>query len=215
MANPWLEVPLADYEGHMEHVGQARMLDRILGHALRTLEPQSVAVLGAAGGNGFEHLVSGKVTRTVAVDLNRGYLQQLERRFGARLQDLEIVCGDLDDAAVEFAPVELVHAALVFEYVDVVRALDRARAWLLPEGALWVVLQLPDEPVAKVSPSPFASLARLGTFMKLRTAANFRAAAAAAGFVETAGEVVALPAGKRFFSACYRIAPFGRPVQKV
>lgn len=215
MANPWLEVPLADYEGHMEHAGQAQMLGRIFGQALRTLRPQSVAVLGAAGGNGFEHLVSGNVVRTVALDLNRGYLQQLERRFGNRLQGLEIVCGDLDDPAVDFAPVDLVHAALVFEYVDVVRTLDRARAWLQPEGALWVVLQLPDKAVAKVSPSPFGNLTRLGTFMKLHGAENFRATAAAAGFIETADEVVALPGGKRFFSACYRVASFGRSGQKV
>lgn len=48
MANPWLDIPLTDYEGHMEHVGQARMLDRVFGQALQSLQPQSVAVLGAA-----------------------------------------------------------------------------------------------------------------------------------------------------------------------
>ncbi len=215
MANPWLEVPLTDYEGHMEHAGQAQVLDRIFGHALRTLEPRSVAVLGAAGGNGFEHLLSAKATRTVAVDLNRGYLRQLERRFGDRLQGLEIVCGDLGDPAVDFAPVDLVHAALVFEYVDVDRILNRTRAWLRPEGALWVVLQLPDDGVAQLSPSPFASLARIGSFMKLHAERDFRAAAAAAGFVESAEEVVTLPGGKRFFSACYRAGSFGRSGQKV
>lgn len=215
MTNPWLEVPLADYEGHMEHAGQAQVLERIFGRALRTLRPQSVAVLGAAGGNGFEHLVSGKVARTVALDLNPGYLMQLERRFGHRLRGLEIVCGDLNDPAVDFAPVDLVHAALVFEYVDVVRALNRVRSWLRPDAALWAVLQLPDEAVAKVTPSPFGSVARLGSVMTLQQAENFRAAAAAAGFTEAADEVVTLPGGKRFFSGCYRVAPFGRSGQKV
>jgi len=214
MANPWLQVPLADYEGHMEYAGQARMLDHIFGEALRTLQPRSVAVLGAAGGNGFSHLATGSVARTVAVDLNRDYLLELERRFGGCIPGLEIICGDLDDPAIDFAPVALVHAALIFEYVDVVRALDRMRTWLLPDGVLSVVLQMPDDAIAGVSPSPFSSLAALGGLMNLHGAEVFRAAAGKTGFIEVADDVVTLPTGKRFFSARYRLAAIGRSGQK-
>jgi hypothetical protein len=209
MANPWLQVPLADYEGHMEYVGQARMLDRIFGEALRTLQPRSVAVLGAAGGSGFSHLATSSIVRAVAVDLNRDYLLELERRFGDRIQGLEIVCGDLGDPAIDFAPVALVHAALIFEYVDMARALHRIRAWLLPDGVLTVVLQLPDQSVARVSPSPFGSVAALGSVMNLQGTEEFRAAAAATGFIEIANDAVTLPTGKRFFSARYQVAPVG------
>jgi len=214
MAKPWLEVPLADYEGHMEYVGQAQMLDRIFGETLRTLQPRSVAILGAAGGNGFSHLAANGVSRTVAVDLNRDYLVELERRFGNCVRGLEIVCGDLDDPAIDFAPVALVHAALIFEYVDVTRALRRIRNWLLPDGLLTVVLQTPDQSVARVTPSPFGSLAALGSSMHLQGTEDFRSAATEAGFIEAATEVVTLPTGKRFFSARYRVAAFGRYGQK-
>jgi hypothetical protein len=215
MANPWLEVPLADYEGHMEYAGQARMLARIFGETLRTLRPQSVAVLGAAGGNGFEHLIGGTAVRTVALDLNGGYLSELRCRFGDRIRGLEIVCGDLDDPAVGFAPVDLVHAALVLEYVDAERALARIHGWLQPQGALRVVLQLPDEASPKVTPSPFKNLAKLGGTMKLHDAEGFRRLAAKAGFAEVSHEVLTLPGGKRFYSAHHAIRAFGRPRQKV
>ena len=89
MASPWLDVPLAEYEGHMKLAGQASMLDQIFGRALRTVRPRSVAVLGAAGGNGFGHLAECKVARTVALDLNPAYLKELERRYRDLVQDLE------------------------------------------------------------------------------------------------------------------------------
>lgn len=56
MKNPWLAIPLADYEGHMAlpAVGQARMLADLFESLLREFLPQSVAIIGCAGGNGFE-----------------------------------------------------------------------------------------------------------------------------------------------------------------
>ena len=215
MASPWLDIPLADYEGHMEHVGQARMLERVFGHALRMLQPQSVAVLGAAGGDGFEHLVGSGVTRTAAVDINPEYLQALERRFGSRVPGLAILCGDLDDPAIDFAPVDLILAALIFEYVDIGRALQRARAWLRPLGTLWVVLQLAGTDQTAVTPSSFGSLARLGSSMKLQDAGRFRDAAAKADLAEISREILTLPGGKRFLSASFAAGAFGRPGQKV
>lgn len=214
MANPWLDIPLADYEGHMEYVGQAPMLDRVFRQALQAIRPQSVAVLGAAGGNGFEHLVASGVTRTVALDLNPAYLQELERRFRNRVPGLEILCGDLDDAAIDMDPVDLIHAALIFEYVEIGPALRRSRTWLRPDGTLWVILQLAGPDESRVTPSAFGSLAKLDGSMKLRDADRFREAAAIAGLAEISGEVLTLPGGKRFFSACYRAAAFGRPGQK-
>lgn len=215
MANPWLDVPLADYESHMEHVGQAALLDRIFGEALRALRPRSVAVLGAAGGNGFGHLADCGVSRTVAVDFNQAYLRELERRYRDRVQNLEIVCGDLSDPAVGFAPVAFVHAALIFEYVDMERILGRIRTWLQPGGSLWVVLQFPDRKLPGVTPSPFKSLSKLGSAMVLRDGSEFRAAATLAGFAERSAEIVAGPGGKRFFSACYRGGAIGRSAQKL
>jgi hypothetical protein len=54
--NPWLRVPLADYEGHMRAPGVAQLdaLGELFACALRTYVPRSVAVLGVAGGNGLD-----------------------------------------------------------------------------------------------------------------------------------------------------------------
>ena len=51
--------------------------------------------------------------------------------------------------------------------------------------------------------------------MKLRDTDHFREAAVTAGLIENSGEALTLPGGKRFFSACYQAAEFGRPGQKV
>ena len=59
MSSPWLDVPLADYEGHMsaagvEQLGPLRDLFRL---ALDFTRPASVLVLGVAGGKAFDQAV--------------------------------------------------------------------------------------------------------------------------------------------------------------
>ena len=58
MANPWLSIPLQDYEGHMgrDNAQQLSVLSELFKRALDICTPDSVAVLGIAGGNGLEHL---------------------------------------------------------------------------------------------------------------------------------------------------------------
>jgi len=53
--NPWLTIPLADYEAHMAlpQVGQAQLLADLFAAELRERSPSSVAVLGCAGGKRF------------------------------------------------------------------------------------------------------------------------------------------------------------------
>jgi hypothetical protein len=45
MKNPWLDIPLSDYEGHMAlpGVAQAQLLAEILAGQLRSLQPASLA----------------------------------------------------------------------------------------------------------------------------------------------------------------------------
>jgi len=56
--NPWLALPLEDYEGHMglDAVNQLAPLADLFGEALARLRPRSVAILGVAGGNGLQHV---------------------------------------------------------------------------------------------------------------------------------------------------------------
>jgi hypothetical protein len=56
MANPWLSIPLQDYEGHMglDNAQQLSVLSELFKRALDIFVPDSVAVLGIAGGNGLD-----------------------------------------------------------------------------------------------------------------------------------------------------------------
>jgi SAM-dependent methyltransferase len=203
MRSPWLDVPLADYEGHMAHVGQAQFLDRHFGKALEDLRPGSVAVLGAAGGNGFDRLPGSTARRTVAIDINPRYLAELERRHAGSVAGLGCLCGDLADPAIGFEPVDYVHAALVFEYTDPAVALGRMGEWLKPAGVLGVVLQL--EGGGCISPSPFPSLGRLIPSITLREPGTFANLAREAGLERVSERVVSLPGGKRLHAARYRL----------
>ncbi len=53
MTNPWLHIPLADYEAHMAlpEVAQAEMLAEELEIAIRRRVPDSCAIIGCVGGN--------------------------------------------------------------------------------------------------------------------------------------------------------------------
>jgi hypothetical protein len=56
--NPWLKVPLADYESHMNSAGveQSAALSELFAGALARCQPESVAVIGIAGGDGLDHI---------------------------------------------------------------------------------------------------------------------------------------------------------------
>lgn len=160
--NPWVALPLDDYEGHMGSPGvdQLAPLADLFGEALIRLRPRSVAVLGVAGGNGLEHVDGTLTTRVVGIDVNPGYLDATRRRF-PDLRGLELLCADLESDVLLLEPVAMVHAALVFEHAGTAQCLDTAVSLVSPGGHLSVVLQLPSTEHAAVTPSPFASMASL------------------------------------------------------
>jgi len=56
--NPWLKIPLNDYEKHMAHpmVGQLELLGNLTKEKLQKYKPESFAIFGICGGNGLEHI---------------------------------------------------------------------------------------------------------------------------------------------------------------
>jgi SAM-dependent methyltransferase len=161
MSDPWLQIPLEDYEGHMASpdVLQASELGELFAQALAIVQPASVAILGVAGGNGLERIGPG-VKRVVGVDLNPRFLDVVRERH-AHLPGLELHCVDLARQVIEIAPVHMVHAALIFEHAGIERCLENALSLLLPDGALSVVLQLPSQTTGTVGPSRFVSMEQL------------------------------------------------------
>lgn len=145
MINPWLTIPLEDYEGHMAMpgVGQAKMLVNEFEELLKIHSPGSAAVIGCAGGNGFEEAAKAGVTRLVGLDINPTYIADAKARYAGRMPGLELYCADIEGDMPELRPVDLIYGALVFEYVDIAKALKNLRGICLPHGILAALLQLP------------------------------------------------------------------------
>ncbi len=158
MKDPWLQIPLSDYESHMSEVLQLDALSKLFGEALERCRPRSVAILGIAGGNGLERIDPAITTRVLGLDLNLSYLNAVKERY-RNLPGLELYEVDLAADPVMLPPVELVHAALIFEHTGVDRCLDNAISLVAPEGHLSVVLQLaygrPGEPRIRNWPLDF------------------------------------------------------------
>jgi len=204
--NPWLNVPLEDYERHMElpEIGQALMLTETLATAVRERRPNSVAIAGCAGGNSVVRVAAMGVGRVVGIDFNPQYLAEVHRRLGRWVPGLELHLADIQRGVPDCEPVDLVFAGLILEYVEVPATLKVLRALCAPAGALVVVLQRPSETTPKVSESPYRSLKALESFMRLRDPASVTAEALSVGFVATASERIALPSGKAFEVLSFR-----------
>ncbi len=202
MRNPWLDIPLADYEGHMAspEVAQAPMIAGALAELLQAHQPRSLAVIGCAGGNGFEQIDRSVTARVVGVDINQAYLAEARRRYDGAFDALDLVCADVagEANALAFAPVDLIFAALIFEYVDARVVLPRLVARLNPGGRLAVLLQLPALGVPAVTRTAHTSLAMLAPVLRLVAPDAVAAAARAAGLAPTGMRRIDLPTGKSF-----------------
>lgn len=117
VASPWLDIPLADYEGHMAlpEIAQARMLADELEIAVRQHTPSSVAIIGCSGGNGFERLIGTTVERVVGLDINPTYVAAAQARFGTRMPKLALYVADIQDSLPNIMPVDMIFAGLIFE----------------------------------------------------------------------------------------------------
>jgi hypothetical protein len=212
MANPWLSVPLDDYEAHMSApgIGQLAVLADLFGVALRFRRPASVAVLGIAGGNGLDRIDSRVTTRIVGLDVNPAYLDAVRRRYSG-LPGLELYCVDLAQDAIELPPVQPVHAGLVFEHAGTGLCLENTLSLVASGGALSVVLQLPGDGVEDVSPSVVASMQALKPHFSPIDPRWLTETLIARGFEPPYQYHRALPGGKTFwtgvFARCHSTAP--------
>jgi len=72
-------------------------------------------VLGIAGGNGLDHVDPNITKRVVGLDGNPLYLDEVRRRYAGKYV-LGLYRVDLAAEPVDMEPLQLVHAALVFEH---------------------------------------------------------------------------------------------------
>jgi hypothetical protein len=206
MGNAWLTIPLQDYERHMSlpSMGQAKMLADHLELSVKRTSPASVAILGCAGGNGLDRIGLGQVERVVAVDINPSYVEAVGARHASRLGCLDVVCGDVQAESLRFEPVDLIYAALIFEYVDVWSTFATLRRLCRAGGTVATLIQLVRADQDSVTPSGFRSLQALAPIMRLRTPDEMKQVAAAAGFHTSDSEIIELPSGKAFCLQTFR-----------
>ena len=209
MSTPWFDIPLEDYESHMSlpTVGQGQLIAQQMEDLVREHAPASVAVIGCAGGNGFERLVGSTVSRVVGVDINAQYVERVRERFAATLPGLELFAVDIQSGEAIFDPVDLIYAALVFEYVDVRAAMKTLRRHCQPTGVLITLTQLPHESLGHISASPYTSLEKLEPAMRLVASDNLLCEATRAGFALHTSKTIATPAGKQFALHTFRPQP--------
>jgi SAM-dependent methyltransferase len=159
---------------------------------------QAVARVGS--GNGA--IDPAVTSRVVGVDINPAYLDATRQRFDS-LRGLELHCCDLANEAIAVEPVDLVHAALIFEHAGTTRCLENAISMIAPGGRLSVVLQTPSEIQANVGSSGVASIQRLGRDFSLVDPPAFVGVLASRRFELRHESIRAVAAGKAFWSGTF------------
>jgi SAM-dependent methyltransferase len=158
--------------------------------------------LGVAGGNGLERIDPAITKRVCGLDINSAYLDAVRQRY-ADLPGLELYCADLAQEAIEFTPVRLVHAAMIFEHAGVERCLENALSMVAPGGNLSVVLQLPSPAEDGVSVSPYPSLLTLREDFRLIDPVFLRERIESAGFRMAEETTRPLACGKAFWMGIF------------
>lgn len=204
--NPWQQILSNEYEEHMSAPGvqQLQVLNEIFRKVVDQFSPSSLCVLGCTNGNGFEHLIGKEVERLVGVDINYKYLAECRAWFAEDLPSMELLCADLDMLELQEKSFDLIHAALIFEYVDFKKALEKLSNWLKSGGILSVVLQLPSESSQPVSETKFESIKKLSAVINLVDVKDFVYLAEKNGMKEIYSSYVPLQKGKKFFVGYFK-----------
>lgn len=119
MKNPWEDIKLSDYEGHMQldTVMQLQCLNEIMRKQFYQYAAKTVMVLGVAGGNGLEHINPQRIGKVYGIDINQDYLNECAARYQNLSGILECRRADLTDENIELPYADLVIADLFIEYV--------------------------------------------------------------------------------------------------
>ncbi len=145
--NPWSVVQASDYERHMGSgpggVDQLGPLSALFQEVVLAAQPDRVLLVGCSTGNGLEHVDPSVTRRVVGVDVNLQHLGIARQRFLHLGPRLELYHSDIADFRSAPQSYDLVHAALVLEYLHPEVLVRRVSEWLAERGALSVVLQLP------------------------------------------------------------------------
>jgi len=200
--NPWTVVLAADYERHMgpEGIDQLAPLSSIFQEVYLASQPDQVLVLGCGAGNGLEHVDPSVTKRVVGVDVNLQHLGIARQRYfhlGARL---ELYCAEVENFRPSGGRFDLVHAALLFEYLHPEVLVRRIAEWVADDGLCSVVLQLPGGDPLDV---PSKAMRIIERAMRLVPPEELTQLLEHYGLVRKRERVVPLRLGRRLWTAVF------------
>ena len=184
---------------------QTRILAACFEESYRVSSPRSLAVVGCGPGIGLAVVDPALTKRLVAIDVNAEYLALARARLTSLESIAEWICQAVETCRFSAASFDLVHAGLLFEYVDVDVVSGLIAGWLAPGAALSVVLQLPGGD-AVISPTPYTSLNTLASILRLVPPETLVTTLAAHGLELEHRREIPLSRGKRFLAARFRRA---------
>jgi hypothetical protein len=151
----------------------------------------------AAGGNGLDRVDCTITKKILALEINVRYLDAVRQRYSA-LPGLELYCRDLAGEPLNLPPVELVHAALVFEHTGLGCCLENALSVVAPRGKFSIVLQLPSKE-QDVTVTRYSSVQALRDHFALIDVSKFQRSLEEKGWYLFHEEQRDLPAGRVFW----------------
>ena len=203
--SPWLSIPLADYEGHMDAIGQSGALRRLFAEVYAAVKPERLAVLGCTTGADFGDVDPAVTQLALGVDINARYIAAAERRAIKLGLNAQFICDDALCVDLSHAPFDLVHAALLIEYLDPAALFRQVRRWLCGGGVFSVVSQEPSVGVDAVSATKFDSLQLLAGHMTLRPAVEIERIGIQEGFALKSRRSLEVSRGKMFMHSRFEV----------
>lgn len=206
MKNPWLKIPLKDYEAHMKspNVGQQQMLNLIFKDLISRFNPKRIAVIGCTSGNGFEHVNFDNIDKLLGIDINPEFINSAMEKFGDAGEKTNLVCADIEEYNFGKQKFDLIHCALIFEYVPVELVLPKLVNALNQKGIISVVLQLANSEKPAVSKTEFKSLETLSDFIYLHDEKEFIIVSRKFGLKEFEKRIMEMKSGKKFYVGYYK-----------
>lgn len=196
-SNAWNQVPLADYEMHMQHktVAQAQLLNKLTNKYLKKHQPNDLLFLGISGGNGLEHVNIDKTESVCGIDINDAYLEATRQRFGEKIRQLSLINADISTSNDSFIKADFVWAGLIFEYIDMQKGFAFVNNNTKARATLVITIQS-NNGHQSVSQTGIESLKTVKDIFKTVDAEELKATAHKEGFELIGMEENVMPNGK-------------------
>jgi len=195
--NPWLDIPLDDYERHMLHhlVGQANLLNTLTKKWLDDIKPETALFLGIAGGNGLEHIDTNITKQIYGVDINPDYLDTALKRYQHKIPSLLLMNLDIGQHTESICKADFIWAALVLEFTGIDKALEFCTNNICKGGHLIVSIQSNNNKQS-VSATGIESIKKAGEIFSMINPEDLLVRSAKKGYKLIGKEENGLPNGK-------------------